>query len=71
MCWPTEQPNPSREFELACGFAHLHSIGGWPTVINDETTESCVSGEELVLLAKVRPVAEARITMRVRNMPGG
>ena len=46
--------------------------GGWPTVINDETTvESCVSGEELVLLAKVRPAAEARITMRLSNMPGG
>ena len=37
MCWPTvdllgmggrEQPNPSREFELACAWlAHLHSIG--------------------------------------------
>ena len=46
--------------------------GGWPTVINDETAvESCVSGEELVLLAKVRPAAEARIRMRLSNMPGG
>ena len=41
-------------------------------MINDETTlESCVSGEELVLLAKVRPAAEARITMRLSNTPGG
>ena len=31
----------------------------------------CVSGAELVLLAKVRPAAEARITMRLSNMPGG
>jgi hypothetical protein len=41
-------------------------------VINDETVvESCESGEELVLLAKVRPAAEARITMRLSDIPGG
>ena len=41
-------------------------------MINDETAvERCVSGEELVLLAKVRPAAEVRITMRLSNMPGG
>ena len=50
----------------------LHSIGAWPALINDETVvESCVSGEELVLLAKVRPAAEARITMRLSDIPGG
>ena len=30
-----------------------------------------MSGEELVLLAKVRPAAEARITMRLSDIPGG
>ena len=56
----------------APGSRILHSIGAWPAVINDETVvESCVSGEELVLLAKVRPAAEARITMRLSDIPGG
>ena len=32
--------------------------------------ESSVSGEELVLLAKVRP-AQARITLRLTDLPGG
>ena len=48
----------------------LHSIGTWPAVINDETVvESCVYGEELVLLAKVRPAATARITLRLTDLP--
>ena len=56
----------------APGSRILHSIGAWPAVINDETVvESSVSGEELVLLAKVRPAAEARITMRANDIPGG
>jgi Polyketide cyclase / dehydrase and lipid transport len=56
----------------APGSRILHSIGAWPAVIDDETVvESCVSGEELVLLAKVRPAAEARITMRLSDIPGG
>jgi len=56
----------------APGSRILHSIGAWPAVINDETVvESCVTGEELVLLAKVRPAAEARITMRLTDIPGG
>jgi hypothetical protein len=50
----------------------LHSIGIWPAVINDETVvESCVFGEELVLLAKVSPAVKARITMRLSDIPGG
>jgi hypothetical protein len=41
-------------------------------VINDETVvEGCTRGEELVLLAKIRPAAEARITMRLTDIPGG
>jgi hypothetical protein len=56
----------------APGSRILHSIGAWPAVINDETVvESCESGEELVLLAKVRPAAEARVTMRLSDIPGG
>jgi len=41
-------------------------------VIDDETVvESSVPGEELVLLAKVRPAAKARITLRLTDLPGG
>jgi hypothetical protein len=40
-------------------------------VIDDETVvESCITGEELVLLAKIRPAAEARITM-LSDITGG
>ena len=50
----------------------LHSIGTWPAVINDETVvESCIAGEQLVLLAKTRPAAEARITLQLSDIPGG
>jgi hypothetical protein len=45
--------------------------GGWPTVINDETAVEAVSGEKVVLLAKVRPAAEARITMRLSTCLAG
>ena len=68
-----EQPNPRCQFQLACARSRiLHSIGTWPAVIDDETVfESCITGEELVLLAKIRPVAEARITMQLSDIPGG
>src|SRR6476469_7422261 len=56
----------------APGTRILHSIGTWPAVINDETVvERCITGEEIVLLATVRPAAEARITMQLSNIPGG
>jgi uncharacterized protein YndB with AHSA1/START domain len=56
----------------APGTRILHSIGTWPAVINDETVvHSWVPGEELVLLAKVRPAAIARITLRLNDLPGG
>jgi uncharacterized protein YndB with AHSA1/START domain len=56
----------------APGSRILHSIGTWPAVINDETVvESCVPGVELVLLAKIRPAAEARITMRLSDTVDG
>jgi hypothetical protein len=50
----------------------LHSIGTWPAVIDDETVvERAEVGYELVLLAKVRPAAQARITMRLSDTPEG
>ena len=56
----------------APGTRILHSIGTWPAVINDETVvETSAVGSELVLLAKVRPPAKARITMRLSDLPDG
>jgi uncharacterized protein YndB with AHSA1/START domain len=56
----------------ATGARILHSIGVWPAVIDVETVvENCVTGERLVLLAKVRPAAKARITMTLTDIPGG
>ncbi len=56
----------------APGARILHSIGTWPAVINDETVvERAEVGHELVLLAKVRPAAQARITMRLSDIPSG
>jgi hypothetical protein len=55
----------------APGSRILHSIGTWPAVIDDETVvQSCVPGNELVLLAKVRPAATAQITLRLSDLPG-
>jgi uncharacterized protein YndB with AHSA1/START domain len=56
----------------APGTRILHSIGAWPAVIDDETVvEKSVAGEELVLLAKLRPAAKARITLQLSDLPGG
>src|SRR5258708_14109203 len=56
----------------ASGARILHSIGTWPAVIDDETVvQSCPPGEELVFLAKVRPAATARITLRLSDLQGG
>jgi uncharacterized protein YndB with AHSA1/START domain len=56
----------------APGARILHSIGTWPAVLDDETVvESCTDGERLVLLAKVRPAAKARITLTLTDIPGG
>ena len=56
----------------APGARILHSIGTWPAVIDDETVvERSVPGQELVLLAKVRPAAQARITLRLTDLAGG
>ena len=56
----------------ATGSRILHSIGVWPTVIDDETVvQSCVPEERLVLLAKIRPAAEARITLELVDTADG
>lgn len=56
----------------APGSRILHSIGTWPAVIDDETVvESCDPGRELVLLAKVRPAAKARIVLRLFDTESG
>ena len=67
-----EQPNPAVSSNWpAPGSRTCIPSGGWPTVINDETAVEAVSGEKVVLLAKVRPAAEARITMRPSTCPAG
>lgn len=49
-----------------------HSIGIWPVVLDDETqVESSTPLEELVLLAKGRPFAGARITLRLSDSDAG
>ncbi|MGV0744950.1 SRPBCC family protein [Mycolicibacterium sp. XJ870] len=49
-----------------------HTIGVWPVVLNDETmVESCVPQKELVLHAKGRPFAGARITLRLFDTDNG
>jgi hypothetical protein len=55
----------------APGARILHSVGTWPAVINDETVvESCITGEELVLLAKIRP-RPRRGSRCSSDIPGG
>ncbi|HZA09091.1 SRPBCC family protein [Mycobacterium sp.] len=56
----------------APGTRICHSVGPWPLVINDETvSEDCVPLQQLVLRAGIWPVGEARITMRLTEIPGG
>jgi hypothetical protein len=56
----------------APGTRILHSIGTWPAVIDDETVvEESIPGEKLVLMAKTRPAAQARITLQLSDLPNG
>jgi hypothetical protein len=56
----------------APGSTIRHSIGIWPLVIDDLTvSEACKPLEELVMLAKGRPLGAARITMRLFDIEGG
>jgi uncharacterized protein YndB with AHSA1/START domain len=54
------------------GSAIKHSVGVWPLVISDRTVvESCTPGEELVLRAGLGRLGAARITLRLKDIPGG
>lgn len=56
----------------AAGSSIQHSVGIWPLVLNDEThVEECVPTEKLVLLAKGRPFGNARIILRLSDIPDG
>jgi uncharacterized protein YndB with AHSA1/START domain len=49
-----------------------HSVGVWPFVLDDATVvEDCQPLQQLVLLAKGRPFAKARITLRLFDIDGG
>jgi hypothetical protein len=49
-----------------------HSVGVWPLLIDDVTVvEDCQPLEQLVLLAKGRPLGKARITLRLFDIDGG
>lgn len=56
----------------AVGSTIHHTVGVWPLVLNDETVvEECRPLEMLVLQAKGRPFAKARITLRLFDGAGG
>lgn len=56
----------------AAGSSIRHSVGVWPLLLNDEThVEECVPTEKLVLLAKGRPFGNARIILRLTDIPDG
>jgi hypothetical protein len=56
----------------APGSTIRHSIGIWPFLIDDLTvSEACKPLEELVMLAKGRPLGAARVTMRLFDIEGG
>jgi hypothetical protein len=49
-----------------------HTVGVWPLVLNDETeVESSTPLEELILLAKGRPLGGARIVLRLFDIQDG
>lgn len=46
------------------GAAIHHSVGVWPTLLDDTTTvEECLEGHRLRLTARSRPFGEARVTI--------
>ena len=49
-----------------------HSIGIWPLVLDDVTeVQDCQPLQQIVLLAKGRPLGKARITLRLFDNDGG
>lgn len=56
----------------APGSRILHSVGVWPLLLDDETTVvGSVRDERLELATRARPVGEARVTLRLSDIPGG
>lgn len=56
----------------AVGSTIRHSIGVWPLLLDDVTAVlDCQPLEQLVLLAKGRPLGKARITLRLFDIEGG
>lgn len=56
----------------AVGSRLFHASGAWPAVLRDETrVEELVEGERLVMLARGRPMGEARIDLTLRAEGGG
>ncbi len=56
----------------AMGSRAHHSVGAWPVVLNDHTeVEACSTGEQLVLLAKIRPIGSAQVTIELHPRDGG
>ncbi|QQS00448.1 MAG: SRPBCC family protein [Austwickia sp.] len=53
--------------------AHVHhSVGTWPAVLNDDTEVlECEPGSRIVLLARTRPVGEAKVDITLTPDGGG
>lgn len=50
----------------AVGAALHHSVGVWPAILNDDTqVEECDPGRQLTLVARGRPMGEARVVLRL------
>jgi hypothetical protein len=55
----------------AVGSRLFHASGVWPATICDETrVEECVVGQRLVMLARGRPMGEARVEMTLAGGGG-
>ena len=49
-----------------------HAVGAWPVTLQDETkVEVCEAPEHLVLLARGRPLGEARVDLRLERTAAG
>ena len=49
-----------------------HAVGAWPLMLRDETrVEACEPSKRLVLLARGRPLGEARVELRLEPHPSG
>src|SRR6476659_6586262 len=49
-----------------------HAVGAWPMILQDETkVEVCEAPSHLVLLARGRPLGEARVDLRMEQTAAG